>query len=225
MNKRLEKLKEAIRAGADQEELYRLDPKTFLKNKTALKKYYMDYKRGTIANRHKNTVYYHIGRPGSGKSYVAERLEGNGLSVFFCGYQTRGALDNYWNDEVLFLDFFTGKNINYYNLLKIMDDEVHYVESRYTNTLTLWNEVHLASIYPPENTFENMVKGKRSVRGFLGEFMSYIDFVVYHYAFPLNGKLVFREYVQPGAFYKSQEDIIYLAIRNDLEYADFLYSL
>lgn len=62
----------------------------------------------------------------------------------------------YRGQPILFLDEFKG-NIPYGVLLSILDKYKSQIHARYANIFALWNEVYIASIFPPETLYVLMV--------------------------------------------------------------------
>lgn len=67
-----------------------------------------------------------------------------------------GGFDLYRGQPILFLDEFKG-NIPYGVLLSILDKYKSQIHARYANIFALWNEVYIASIFPPETLYTFMV--------------------------------------------------------------------
>lgn len=126
-------------------------------------------------------VYWHVGASGTGKSYVANKIimEKGEEHLYFVNDYDNGGFDRYNGEEYLFLDEFRGQ-IRYSTLLSILDKYKVQVHARYNNVLSLWKEVHISSVMPPELVYENMVNNNRAIDT-LKQLLRRLDYVVYHY--------------------------------------------
>ncbi|MGI6153776.1 MAG: hypothetical protein ACOYJB_08095 [Christensenellaceae bacterium] len=127
-------------------------------------------------------VIYHLGRAGSGKSYAAALLmkEFGEESVYVVSDYTHG-FDLYEGQRVLFLDEFKGQ-ARLADLLLWTDQYRHQQRCRYANTYMLWNEVHIASIIPPEQLYTKLIGGDGERESQVWEQISRrITAIIYHY--------------------------------------------
>lgn len=127
-------------------------------------------------------VYWHFGVSGSGKSYTAQKLidEHGENDIYFLSDYDGGGFDNYNGQRILFLDEFKGQ-IRFSTLLSILDCYKQQVHSRYTNTWTLWTEVHITSVYAPEEVYKRMVSNSDSGTDTVKQLLRRITDIVYHY--------------------------------------------
>jgi len=131
-------------------------------------------------------VTWHVGDSGSGKSYIQVKLiEKHGEDgLFLMSDYTGGGFDNYNGEKILFMDEFRGQ-IKYNQLLVILDKYKSQVHARYTNAYTLWDEVHITSVLPPERVYSKMVSENADLDNFR-QLKRRITTVAYHYQ--VNGE-------------------------------------
>lgn len=149
-------------------------------------------------------VFWHVGASGTGKSYVANQIiENYGLeSLYFVNDYENGGFDMYNGEPVLFLDEFRGQ-IRYSTLLSLLDKYKVQVHARYGNVLALWNEVHIASVYPPELVYTRMVSEDSRQVDTVKQLLRRLSFVVYHYKD--NGE--FKRFDIPAVEYHNYESL------------------
>ncbi len=108
--------------------------------------------------------------------------------------------------------------MRYNQLLTIFDGYKVQIGARYTNVLSLWNEIHITSVYPPEKLYHDMIHANKSIDTF-EQLRRRISFIVYHYK---EGNRYFKyqipmsEYVDYDALVKSVHNNANLAIDNNL---------
>lgn len=126
-------------------------------------------------------VVWHIGESGSGKtySYVKACEEHGEDDVYLVSDYDNGGLDRYNGERVLYLDEFRGQ-IKYSTLLAMLQGYKQQFHARYTNIIGLWNEVHIATVLPPDMVYSNMVQSNRDVDT-LKQLYRRITEIVYHW--------------------------------------------
>lgn len=125
-------------------------------------------------------VVWHVGLPGSGKTYSYVRLlEEHPDDVYFTSQYELGWLDTYAGERFLFLDEFRGQ-LRYEVLLSILQGYKTRYHARYSDVTGLWTEVHVSSVYPPESVYENMVTENRSIDS-ARQLFRRISSIVLHY--------------------------------------------
>lgn len=156
-------------------------------------------------------VFYHVGDPGSGKSYTANILKQQlgADNVFFVSQYNTGYLDEYMGEKLLFLDEFKS-GIPFGNLLVLLDCYTTLVHSRYHNTPTLWNEVHITSVFPPERLYSNMVTENQDLDT-IHQLLRRISVIVYHYK--ENGE--YKQFSLDAENYKDYDSLKAAAIGKD----------
>lgn len=125
-------------------------------------------------------VYWHIGEPGSGKSYTYVELSKKlgRDSIFMVTDYEGGGFDTYNAEEVIFLDEFRGQ-MPFYKLLHIIGEYTVPVRARSQNVVAIWTEVHITSVLPPERVYERMVDSDRDKDTF-EQLKRRITHIVYH---------------------------------------------
>ena len=123
-----------------------------------------------------------MGESGTGKSYTYARLckkYGEDAVCLVTDYSI-GGLDHYIGEKILFLDEYKGE-LPYGMLLTICDKYKANIHARYRNIWALWNEVYIASIYPPEELYEIMVAKQHRTRDTHKQFLRRIHDITYFY--------------------------------------------
>lgn len=125
-------------------------------------------------------VYWHNGPSGSGKSYshvlLSERFGED--HVFFINEFNHG-WDLYNGEEICFIDELKNQ-LSYAQLLSLTDSYKSQLKCRYANSKMLWSEVHISSIYTPEQVYNNMMVNDKNIDTF-EQLKRRINFFVYHY--------------------------------------------
>ena len=125
-------------------------------------------------------VYWHWGEPGTGKShtYVQLSAEHGEQNIYFVG-EYQNPFDNYNGQPILILDEFRGQ-IRYDKLLTLLGGYKVQVQARYTNAYSLWNEVHITTVFSPEVMYKEMVHDMRNIDN-ISQLMRRITSIIYHY--------------------------------------------
>lgn len=138
--------------------------------------------------RYKNTpkirkviVYWHVGDSGSGKSYTYSKLckELGDDNVFLMNDYENGGFDTYCGESVLFMDEFKG-NLRFQTLLNYLDVYPVQVHCRYSNVYALWTEVHITSVFYPEDTYKIMVSADNQNKDRINQLLRRITYIVKH---------------------------------------------
>lgn len=127
------------------------------------------------------TVVYHVGESGSGKTFVANKIvEKHGEdSLYFVNDYQNGGMDLYNGQPFLFMDEFRGQ-IPFFQLLAWLDCYKVQIHARFSNAYSLWNEVHISTVLPPENLYSNMVLENRDIDT-KAQLFRRISTIVYHW--------------------------------------------
>ena len=131
-------------------------------------------------------VYWHTGKSGSGKSYCYNTLcdKHGDDNVYMLNDLENGGLDYYIKNgapPILFIDELKNE-IKYKQLLTILDSYLHHqTHCRYNNSYNFWNEVHITSIFPPEEIYKMLVPEDTRSNDTLNQLMRRITKIIYHY--------------------------------------------
>ncbi len=157
-------------------------------------------------------VFWHVGESGSGKSYTQMELyEKYGEDeVYLMTDYENGGFDNYLGQKVLFMDEFKG-NMTFTKLLTLLDGYKTQIHCRYANGYALWTDVHITSIFPPEEAYHFMVEDSQQSRDKLSQLLRRLSFIVYHYV--ENGE--YKTIKQSGKEYIDYNTIKSLAIGDE----------
>lgn len=151
---------------------------------------------------------WHVGESGTGKSYTYDRLcaANDKEDIYFAGYMTNGWADSYMEagaPSILFLDELKSSG-SWQELLNVLDVySTRPIHCRYTDIYPLWTQVHITSIYPPEDIYKQMVKEEYRNNDSLKQLLRRLDEIVYHYID--NGK--YMEYRIPASQYTNYDDL------------------
>lgn len=121
---------------------------------------YMDKRYRETPTARDVVVHYHVGPSGSGKSFERVRLcELYGESeVYLLNDNPRtGGMDFYEAERILFWDELKPDTVSYHDFLIMTDCYKAQIHCRYANTFALYDEVHITSVYPPEELYNGMV--------------------------------------------------------------------
>ncbi len=154
-------------------------------------------RKAYFAKRYKETppirnvkVVWHVGESGTGKSYSYVKLcekHGDDNVYFFSDYSNKGVggFDNYCGEPILFMDELKPNSLPFELLLTITQGYRSQIHCRYANCYTLWNEVHITSVFTPEQLYDGMITKSRNVDT-MRQLLRRIDEFVFHYI--ENGK-------------------------------------
>jgi hypothetical protein len=128
------------------------------------------------------TVYWHVGNSGSGKTYTFVKLcEQYGEdNVYMMSDYGTGGLDMYEAQPILFMDEFKGR-ITFSELLSYFEGYKKQAHCRFSNTIPLWDEVHVTSVYPPEALYKLMVPYDYRAVDEYEQLRRRLTYIVYHY--------------------------------------------
>lgn len=161
-------------------------------------------------------VVWHVGDSGSGKSYAYVKLceqFGDDNVYLFTDYANRGVggFDGYCGESVLFMDELKCESLPFELLLTIMQGYRTQIHCRYANCFALWNEVHITSIFCPEDIYNEMVRRESQSKDTIKQLLRRISMYVYHYT---DGD-GYKVYELSGERYNGYENLIVLATGND----------
>lgn len=146
---------------------------------------------------------WHCGESGSGKTYEYVKLcEKYGRDdVYLLNDYDKGGFDNYFGQKILCMDEFRGQ-MRFALLMNYLDGYLVQIPCRYTNAYSLWNEVHIFTVLPPEKVYQNMVTENQDLDSY-AQLKRRIDVVVYHWK-DENG---YHSYEMPMSEYINYEDL------------------
>lgn len=176
----------------------------FRKHETLIRKQYYRSRFINTPKHREIKVIWHVGEAGSGKSYSYVGLckEYGQDNVYLMNDYENGGLDNYCGEPVLFMDEFKG-NLRFGTLLNYLDVYPVQFHSRYANGYALWTEVHITSIYPPEEVYKNMVEFTERNRDKYEQLLRRLDTIIYHY----KENDEYKAYEIPSSEYKDYESL------------------
>lgn len=186
-------------------------PNQIFEEKFAFRKYEKMVRSAFFAKRIADTpvkrdvkVYWHTGESGTGKSYTYVSLckQYGEENVYMMTDYESGGLDMYCGEPVLVMDEFKG-NMRFSTLLTYIDFYKVQVHCRYSNAYALWNEVHITSIFPPDEVYNFMVDSSNRERDRIQQLLRRINMIVYHYKD--NGE--YKTYSLPTTDYINYEDL------------------
>ena len=154
-------------------------------------KYFQMIKSAYMLKREKETplkreliVYWHYGKSGTGKSHeflrVADKYGRDNVYKVVRDL-SKGRFDLYEGEKVLFLDEIKPLSIDWTDLLTCLDCYIYHPSARYKDSVSLWNEVHITSVYSPKEFWEKCVPDEYKKEESFEQLNRRIDVVVYHY--------------------------------------------
>ena len=130
---------------------------------------------------------WHFGQGRTGKSYMFVELgkKYGRENIYFMTDFQNGGLDLYMQKgapRILFVDDVKPEDMRYRQLLmltdKYPDAQTH---SRYSNTLNLWTEVYVTSVFPIEEYYKQVVAEDRRKVDSFDQLIGRFNTIVYHY--------------------------------------------
>ena len=161
-------------------------------------------------------VFWHCGDAGSGKSYSYISLcqkYGDDLVYFFSDYANKGVggFDGYCGEPYLFMDEIKQNSLPFELLLTITQGYRAQIHCRYSNCFSLWNEVHITSIFSPEDIYGSMVSIENQSKDTIKQLLRRITTYIYHYK--VNGE--YKTFELAGNEYIDFDDLKYRATGNE----------
>lgn len=166
--------------------------------------------------------FWHVGVSGSGKSYSAyiKSIEAHSENdVYLCSdfnnaSGSSGGFDAYKGEHILVLDDLRFSSIPYTKLLNILDCYSHaQTHARYQNIYNLWNEVHITSVYGPDEMYSHMIdQSQQSIDSFK-QLIRRLTFITYHW---INEIGKYCEFTIPAEEFTSTNDLKHKAYKSTL---------
>ena len=153
----LERISELLQEGKSPGEILDENFAYYRYEKEIRKAYFRERLRSTPSVREVK-VHLIVGESGTGKSYLYPQLcdkYGNDNVCIVTDYAI-GGLDHYAGQPILFMDEYKGQ-FPFSTFLTLTDKYKAQIHARYSNIWTLWNEVYITSVYPPERLYQLMV--------------------------------------------------------------------
>ncbi len=176
----------------------------YRKFESMIRKAFLEKKYNETPPIREINVIWHVGESGTGKSYAYLKLcEKHGEeNVFRLTDYSNGGFDTYEAEKILFMDEFKS-NISFTQLLTILDRYKAQIHCRYANTYALWNEVHITSVFPPDEVYKKMVEECNRKTDTLQQLLRRITLIEYHYI--ENGQ--YKSLSIPTGEYTTYEDL------------------
>lgn len=182
----------------------------YLRHEPLIKKCYFQKRYKETPNQRNVTVFWHVGESGSGKSYTQCKLkEQFPNDVYLMNDYDGGGFDMYEGESILFMDEFKG-GIKFQVLLNLLDCYKIQLHCRYANTYALWTEVHITSVYPPEEAYKFMVSSELRDKEPINQLLRRISTIVYHYKSNRN----YMTYSMPSSEYKDYATLKETALKD-----------
>lgn len=215
MNETLDKIEELVEEGMTPSQIMAEDIR-LRKEETLIRKAYFAKRYRETPPHRDIRVVWHVGRSGEGKSYSYIDLccrYGDDKIYFFSDYANKGVggFDGYCGEEILFIDELKKSSLPYELLLLILQGYRSQIHCRYSNCYALWNEVHITSIYPPEEIYKSVVNDEDRGIDTVKQLLRRINTFIYHYK---DGE-EFKSFELDGKEYVNYEELKYLALEKD----------
>lgn len=176
----LETIQELLETGLSPEQIMRQNL-SYRKFSKMIKEHYYQMQIENAPLTKDMKVYWHLGVPGSGKSFRQVQLKKTfGTdNVYVLSDYGIGGLDTYAGEPILFMDEFKG-DIDYQTFLKLLDVYPNQVHARYSNIYALWDTVHISSIFTPYQIYTMLVPDKKRKYDPIQQLYRRIHYIVYH---------------------------------------------
>ena len=196
----LDQIHEMLEAGMRPSEIFRANF-SYRRYSSLIKSAFYDLRREQTSPIREVKVHYRLGKSGSGKTYYFKRLcEIFGRDeVHLVSEYERGGFDAYLGEKIIFLDEFKGQ-LRFSTLLSLLDCYPTQVGARYSNVWTLWDEVYITSVIPPEQLYFSEDFNKHDK---IDQLLRRISDITYCYK-DIDG---YYEYTIPMSEYTSYEEL------------------
>ena len=147
-----------LRDGLTPQEIYAISF-GFRRYSNMIEKAYLDDKIKNCPPILEQDVWWHCGESGTGKSHTyVDLCEEHGKENIYripAGCDMNNAFDNYAGQPIVFIDELRPKTFKFDYLLQILDEYTGEIRARYYNKYKLWTEVHVTTVYAPEEFYLN----------------------------------------------------------------------
>ena len=129
-------------------------------------------------------VYWHYGESGTGKSHTLLKIAdkfGRDEVYKIVRDLSKGRFDQYEGEKCLFLDEVKPRAMDWVDLLTALDSYVYRPSARYQDSVALWEEVHVTSVYHPRKFWEECVPADMKKDEPYEQLERRIDVMVRHY--------------------------------------------
>lgn len=135
------------------------------------------------------------------------------MVYFFSDYANKGVggFDGYCGEPYLFMDELKQNSLPFELLLTITQGYRAQIHCRYSNCFSLWNEVHITSIFSPEDIYGSMVSIENQSKDTIKQLLRRITTYIYHYK--VNGE--YKTFELAGNEYIDFDDLKYRATGNE----------
>lgn len=183
------------------------------KFETIIKQHYFRKKLKAAPVERVVNVYWHVGATGSGKTHVLHKLnEKYPDNVYKVSDYESGYLDDYLGEFVLFLDEFRGQ-IRFSTFLTMLHGYTSRFHARYKNIVGLWEEVHITSVFAPEQLYHKMVQNGDQKIDTFEQLQRRITGVFYHYVSKVDNS--FNIFYCPMSEYICYDKLVCDALHQD----------
>lgn len=170
-----------------------LRPEEIMSRSILFRQYESIIRKSFFARRYTNTppkrdirVYWHVGASGSGKSYTYVKLcEQYGADeVFFTSdfaNRCSALMDGYQAEKILFIDEVKQGCMPYEMILQMLHGYRTQLHARFANVYALYDEVHITSIYTPDEIYGSMVERQNQEVDSLYQLMRRITKIIFHF--------------------------------------------
>lgn len=182
----LDDIKLMIQDGATPNDIFQKDIR-YLRYEKMVLRAYTDKRISEAPLEKTMDCEWHFGKGRTGKSHVYIELckKYGRENIYFMTDFLNGGLDMYMQKgapRILFVDDVKPEDMRYRQLLmltdKYPDAQTH---SRYSNTLNLWTEVYVTSVYPIEEYYKQVVAEDRRKVDSFDQLIGRFNTIVYHY--------------------------------------------
>lgn len=192
-----------------------LRPEEIMSRSILFRQYESIIRKSFFSRRYSNTppkrdikVYWHVGASGSGKSYSYVKLceqYGDDEIFFTSDFTNRcsALMDGYQAEKILFIDELKQYAMPYEMLLQMLHGYRTQLHARFSNVYALYDEVHITSIYTPDEIYSGMVERANQEIDSLYQLMRRITKIIYHY----KDEKGYHTYEIPPSDFKSHKDL------------------